>query len=94
MVSRHRFGTFQENNGKKLSQVMDVYEKNIIIEALKRNGWNCQSAADELAINKGGDLDLSNVLEFEKDLVGLCFATEDKEIGMTAFLNKATPAFR
>jgi enoyl-CoA hydratase len=48
----------------------------------------------KLAINKGGDLDLSNALEFEKDLVGLCFATEDKEIGMTAFLNKATPAFR
>ena len=48
----------------------------------------------KLAINKGSDLDLSNALEFEKDLVGLCFATEDKEIGMNAFLNKETPSFR
>jgi len=48
----------------------------------------------KLAINKGSDLDLSNALEFEKDLVGLCFATEDKEIGMNAFLNKEAPSFR
>ncbi|WMI80076.1 enoyl-CoA hydratase-related protein [Anaerotignum sp. MB30-C6] len=48
----------------------------------------------KLAINKGGDLDLTNALEFEKGLVGLCFATEDKEIGMDAFLNKEKPAFR
>lgn len=48
----------------------------------------------KLAINKGADMDLMNGLEVEKDLVGLCFATEDKEIGMTAFLEKATPAFR
>lgn len=48
----------------------------------------------KLAINKGADMDLMNGLEVEKDLVGLCFATEDKEIGMTAFLEKVTPAFR
>lgn len=48
----------------------------------------------KLAINKGADMDLMNGLEVEKDLVGLCFATEDKEIGMTAFLEKAAPAFR
>ncbi len=48
----------------------------------------------KLAINKGADLDLSNALEFEKDLVGLCFATEDKEVGMNAFLNKEKPSFR
>lgn len=48
----------------------------------------------KLAINKGADMDLANALEFEKDLVGLCFATEDKEIGMTAFLEKSKPSFR
>lgn len=48
----------------------------------------------KLAINKGADMDLMNGLELEKDLVGLCFATEDKEIGMTAFLEKAKPSFR
>lgn len=48
----------------------------------------------KLAINKGSDMDLMNGLEFEKDLVGLCFATEDKEVGMTAFLAKEKPSFR
>ena len=48
----------------------------------------------KLSINKGGDMDLMNALELEKDLVGLCFATEDKEIGMEAFLSKQKPAFR
>lgn len=47
----------------------------------------------KIAINKGADMDLRNGLELEKDLVGLCFATEDKEIGMTAFLEKAKPSF-
>jgi len=48
----------------------------------------------KIAINKGSDMDLKNGLELEKDLVGLCFATEDKDVGMTAFLNKQKPAFR
>lgn len=48
----------------------------------------------KIAINKGSDMDLRNGLELEKDLVGLCFATEDKQIGMTAFLNKQKPVFR
>ncbi len=48
----------------------------------------------KIAINKGGDMDLANALEFEKDLVGLCFATDDKETGMTAFLEKSKPSFR
>ena len=48
----------------------------------------------KLAINKGADMDLKNALEFEKDLVGLCFATEDKEIGMTSFLEKTKACFR
>lgn len=52
MVSRHRFGTLEESDGKKLSQMMDDYEKNIIIEALTRSEWNCQSAADELGIHR------------------------------------------
>lgn len=48
----------------------------------------------KLAINKGADMDLKNALEFEKDLVGLCFATEDKEVGMSAFLEKRKACFR
>lgn len=48
----------------------------------------------KISINRGADLDLMNALELEKDLVGLCFATEDKERGMEAFVNKEKPCFR
>ena len=48
----------------------------------------------KIAINKGADMDLKNGLELEKNLVGLCFATEDKEKGMNAFLAKEKPQFR
>lgn len=48
----------------------------------------------KLSINKGTDMDLKNALELEKDLVGLCFATDDKDVGMTAFLQKEKPNFR
>ena len=47
----------------------------------------------KLSINKGADMDLMNGLEVEKDLVGLCFATEDKELGMHAFQKKQKPVF-
>lgn len=46
------------------------------------------------AINKGADMDLMNALELEKDLVGLCFAADDKEIGMNAFINKKAAEYR
>lgn len=52
MVSRHKLDTYEESEGKKLTQMMDEYEKNIITEALKRNKWNCQSAANELGIHR------------------------------------------
>ncbi len=48
----------------------------------------------KLSIDKGANMDMMNALEFEKDLAGLCFATEDKEVGMSAFLEKKKPEFR
>ena len=45
----------------------------------------------KLSINKGADMDLMNALEVEKDLVGLCFATEDKQVGMQASWKNANP---
>lgn len=47
----------------------------------------------KISINKGADLDLGNALELEKDLAALTFASEDKDEGMTAFLEKRTPKF-
>lgn len=47
----------------------------------------------KIAINKGLDLDLNNALELEKDLAALTFASEDKDEGMAAFLEKRDAKF-
>lgn len=47
----------------------------------------------KIAVNKGLDLDLSNALELEKDLAALTFASEDKDEGMGAFLEKRPAKF-
>ncbi|MBM7871629.1 enoyl-CoA hydratase [Clostridium pascui] len=47
----------------------------------------------KIAINKGADLDLANALELEKDLAALTFASEDKDEGMAAFLEKRPAKF-
>ena len=47
----------------------------------------------KVAVNKGLDLDLKNALELEKDLVGLCFATDDQKEGMAAFVEKREAKF-
>lgn len=48
----------------------------------------------KLAIDRGIETDLYTGLELEKDLAALCFATEDKDEGMTAFLEKREPKFK
>lgn len=48
----------------------------------------------KLAIDRGSETDLYTGLELEKDLAALCFATEDKDEGMRAFLEKRDPDFK
>ncbi len=40
------------------------------------------------AINRGLQTDIDTAISIERDLFGLCFATEDQKEGMTAFLEK------
>lgn len=46
------------------------------------------------AINKAADVPLDEGLLYEANLFGLCFATEDKNEGTTAFLQKRAPQFK
>ena len=48
----------------------------------------------KVAINKGLEMDLQNGLELEKDVAALCFATEDKDEGMNAFVEKRKAIFK
>jgi enoyl-CoA hydratase len=45
------------------------------------------------AINSGSEMDLQRALLLEKTLVSLCFDSEDRVEGMTAFLEKREPNF-
>lgn len=45
------------------------------------------------AINRGYETDIETGMIIEKDLFGLCFATEDQKEGMEAFLEKRKPNF-
>jgi enoyl-CoA hydratase len=48
----------------------------------------------KLAVNTGLDVDLASGCKYERDLFALTFATEDKKIGMEAFVNKAKAEFK
>ncbi len=45
------------------------------------------------AINRGYETDIETGMIIEKDVFGLCFATEDQKEGMEAFLKKRKPNF-
>lgn len=46
------------------------------------------------AINRGGEVDLDTGISIEKNLFGLCFASEDQKEGMAAFLEKRKPNYK
>ncbi len=46
------------------------------------------------AINRGGQVDLDTGMSIEKNLFGLCFASEDQKEGMAAFLEKRKPDYK
>jgi enoyl-CoA hydratase len=45
------------------------------------------------AVQRGQDMDLDNACQFEAQVFGLCFATEDRKEGMTAFVEKRPAIF-
>ncbi|MDR2745303.1 MAG: enoyl-CoA hydratase/isomerase family protein [Desulfovibrio sp.] len=48
----------------------------------------------KVAINRGADTDIYKALELEKDLISLCFSTEDQKEGCRAFLEKRPAQFK
>ncbi len=46
------------------------------------------------AVQRGQDMDLDNACQFEAQVFGLCFSTEDQKEGMAAFSEKRGAVFR
>jgi enoyl-CoA hydratase len=75
-----------------------VSAEKLMDEALamaRKIGCNGQIAVRfaKTAINKGIETDIETGMCIEKDLFGLCFATEDQIEGMEAFLEKRKPNY-
>lgn len=70
----------------------------LLPEALRMMGTIVEKSAVALAyaktaINRGADTDIYKALELEKDLIALCFATDDQKEGCRAFLEKRPATF-
>jgi enoyl-CoA hydratase len=46
------------------------------------------------AVGEGSAMDLHTGMKLERELFGICYASEDKKEGVAAFLEKRTPKFR
>ncbi|REF35283.1 enoyl-CoA hydratase/isomerase family protein [Thermasporomyces composti] len=57
------------------------------------DGPRCALRAAKNAIDRGLDVDLATGLEIERQAFAALFATQDREIGMKAFVTKSQPRF-
>lgn len=62
-------------------------------EKIARNSSVAVGYAKE-AVNRGIQMDLDSAIDYENNLFGLCFATEDQKEGLTAFEEKRKPNFK
>ena len=90
----------QADEAEKIGLVSKVVEQEVLIdEAIDTMNKIISNAPlaikyAKIAVNSSYDLDLKSGLELEKDLVGLCFATEDQSEGMVAFVEKRAATFK
>lgn len=84
----------------KIGLVNAVYEPEALLEeAMKLANAICANAQlavrySKAAINLGFETDIETGMEIERNLFGLCFATEDQKEGMAAFLEKRKPSYK
>ncbi|MDD4600724.1 Short-chain-enoyl-CoA hydratase [bioreactor metagenome] len=65
--------------------------KSVTKRILKKSSVAVSLAKD--AINRGVEMDIPNAMQYEAYIFGTCFASEDQQEGMTAFVEKRKPSF-
>ena len=84
----------------RIGLVNHVVPKEDLLEACRTLGKKIASRASyavylaKTAINSSQEIDLKNGAQREMDLMGLAFATHDKQEGMEAFLARRPPEFQ
>lgn len=92
--------TIGSEEALKIGLVNAIYEpEQLMEEAMKLAqsiAKNAQFAVrhSKSAINLGYECDINTGIEIERNLFGLCFATEDQKEGMKAFLEKRTAEYK
>ncbi len=70
-----------------------VNETKNMMKTILKNASSAVGFA-KTAINRGLEMDLANGLELEKDIAAISFGTEDKDEGMSAFVQKRPAVFK
>lgn len=84
----------------KLGLVNELTEPDMLMNAAEcmandilKNCWNALAYVKE-SLNSGMQMSLEQGVKLERNLFGLCFATEDQREGMSAFLEKREAKFK
>lgn len=84
----------------RIGLVNKIYEPNELLDNAKKmaekitsKGFYAVSLAKS-AINNGLNMDDESAYNYEAEIFGLCFATEDQKEGMTAFIEKRKAEFK
>lgn len=85
----YRIGLVNKVTDKE--SIMDETYK--MAEKIKSNSRVALKYAKE-SMNRGIETDIDTGIAYESNVFGLCFASEDQEEGMSAFLEKRHPAFK
>ena len=80
--------------------VNHVYPAESLMEEAKKLAKKISSKAplavrlSKNQVNRGMQADIDTAMAIEADMFGLCFATEDQQEGMTAFIEKRKAEFK
>lgn len=92
--------TIDAEEAYRIGLVNKIYELDELLENAKKmaekiiNRGFCAVSLAKSAINNGLNMDDESAYNYEAEIFGLCFATDDQKEGMTAFIEKRKAEFK